>query len=560
MIAIEDIETFVLLFPNDEWSDTTNLHAETVVAQLRPNVSFTQFADSNLKTLSTRNANQDGTISGFLYVPDLNTNDGCYNISKQYVPSNVTRTANLPQTDYTLVALAPWINIECTFAYMRAARMAPVRALVFYQPGNDTTTPESTSEAWNLQDGGAWRTRHPFPVYALPGAMGSSLMHQLSLYSGNMTDVPYGHELTELPDVDIRDYVRLYTQIGLSTQTVLPTLWVYFLVVVAVLVICLGGISGLMHYVQRSRRNSLRRRVANGEIDLEALGIKRLRIPQADIDRLPLFIYVSEDEKSLPASPKQKEHFITIDQRNDFSGAPTAVPGSDSHIYDTLSSKELPTVELVPIDDKIPIPETTFVHKFLPYIQPTCAICLEDFESGISEIRELPCGHIFHPECIDTFLANNSSLCPMCKKSALPLGSCPTKITNAMVRRERNLRRIRTRVPVQNETVDVEAYGARRRIRELKANLRRTLPNSPSVTRGIQPMPLQPQPVFVAHPGTGRDQNVEGLSLELSRQDLVELRIRELQAGQIPIRDPDLNSQRHRPKWRQNLSKAFPGF
>ncbi|KAK0124041.1 hypothetical protein ONS95_009026 [Cadophora gregata] len=551
-MSINDIETFVLLFPNDEWSDTG--YDDSLVAQLRPNVSFTQFADDNLQTLSTRNANQDGTISGFLYVPDLNTDDACYNLTKQYAPANVTRTANLPQTDFTLVALAPWINVDCTFEYMAAARMAPVRALIFYQPGDDTTTPDSNSAAWDLQDGGAWRTHHPFPVYAIPGALGSSLMHQLSLYSGNMTEVPYGHEIAELPDVDVRDYVRLYTEIGLSTKTVLPTLWVYFLIVLAVLVICLGTISGLMHFVQRSRRKSLRRRVANGEVDLEALGIKRLRVPQKAIDRLPLFIYVSEDEKSFPASPQKEEHFVSMTHEDDFSGASTVV-GSDPRIYDMMSAKELATAELIPIDEKTPIPDSTLVHRFLPYVQPTCAICLEDFESGISEIRELPCGHIFHPECIDTFLANNSSLCPMCKKSALPIGFCPTIITNAMVRRERNLRRIRSRVSVQNEPRDVEAYGARRRVQDLRANIRK---HFLSPRQAVQPLPRQPQPVFVAHPGAGRDQGA--LSLELSGQDFVERRIRELQAGQIPIRDPDLVSERHKSKWRKNLSKAFPGF
>ena len=68
----------------------------------------------------------------------------------------------------------------------------------------------------------------------------------------------------------------------------------------------------------------------------------------------------------------------------------------------------------------------------------------------------------------------------------------------------------------------------------------------------IQPLPRQPQPVFVAHPGTGRDQP-DALSLELSRQDLVERRIRELQAGQVPIRDPDLVSERH-----QSKCKSYP--
>ncbi|KGG51847.1 hypothetical protein DI09_25p70 [Mitosporidium daphniae] len=43
-----------------------------------------------------------------------------------------------------------------------------------------------------------------------------------------------------------------------------------------------------------------------------------------------------------------------------------------------------------------------------------CPICIEDF-SIKSKVRELPCQHIFHPECIDAWLVNRASSCPMCK-------------------------------------------------------------------------------------------------------------------------------------------------
>jgi hypothetical protein len=82
----------------------------------------------------------------------------------------------------------------------------------------------------------------------------------------------------------------------------------------------------------------------------------------------------------------------------------------------------------------------------VPFTQPTCSICLDDFEHNQTIVRELPCSHIFHPDCIDSFLRDNSSLCPMCKKSALPQGYFVTDVTNAMVRRERLIRRIRERV------------------------------------------------------------------------------------------------------------------
>lgn len=43
-----------------------------------------------------------------------------------------------------------------------------------------------------------------------------------------------------------------------------------------------------------------------------------------------------------------------------------------------------------------------------------CAICVEDFQEG-SDVRVLPCDHVFHPKCVDEWLSNHSSLCPLCK-------------------------------------------------------------------------------------------------------------------------------------------------
>lgn len=46
----------------------------------------------------------------------------------------------------------------------------------------------------------------------------------------------------------------------------------------------------------------------------------------------------------------------------------------------------------------------------------TCAICVEDYRNG-ERVKELPCKHIFHPVCIDEWLINHSSLCPLCKEN-----------------------------------------------------------------------------------------------------------------------------------------------
>lgn len=42
-----------------------------------------------------------------------------------------------------------------------------------------------------------------------------------------------------------------------------------------------------------------------------------------------------------------------------------------------------------------------------------CCICLAKYENN-DELRELPCSHLFHRECVDKWLKINA-LCPLCK-------------------------------------------------------------------------------------------------------------------------------------------------
>ncbi|KAG9655140.1 hypothetical protein KCU64_g6742, partial [Aureobasidium melanogenum] len=51
-----------------------------------------------------------------------------------------------------------------------------------------------------------------------------------------------------------------------------------------------------------------------------------------------------------------------------------------------------------------------------------CSICTDDFETG-QDIRVLPCDHKFHPACIDPWLLNVSSTCPLCRIDLRPEGS-----------------------------------------------------------------------------------------------------------------------------------------
>lgn len=48
-------------------------------------------------------------------------------------------------------------------------------------------------------------------------------------------------------------------------------------------------------------------------------------------------------------------------------------------------------------------------------ISQTCSICLEEFTSD-SVLRELACRHVFHKSCVDPWLLDRCSLCPLCRK------------------------------------------------------------------------------------------------------------------------------------------------
>ncbi|KAK7959762.1 uncharacterized protein PG986_004616 [Apiospora aurea] len=48
-----------------------------------------------------------------------------------------------------------------------------------------------------------------------------------------------------------------------------------------------------------------------------------------------------------------------------------------------------------------------------------CSICTEDFHTG-DKLRKLPCGHLFHPACLDPWLCEQSRTCPLWYVWTLP--------------------------------------------------------------------------------------------------------------------------------------------
>ncbi|KAI1484457.1 hypothetical protein F5X96DRAFT_664128 [Biscogniauxia mediterranea] len=468
-MSLQAVRNVVLLFSNPSWSNGHSVPSTIIrnITALSSQIAYSEDYIGNITTLSTNYVpTSNGVIQGLLYVPDLNRDDSCYDLANEYIPANVTRQANLPTTNYKLIAIAPWISIECTRSFLASARSDPLRAMLVYLPGSGATQPpDADSLEWDLNDGDAWKSNNHYPVYAVTGAAGEVMMEQLSLYSGDLSEVPFASQINTTYSPNPDDYVRVWTELTVATKPSTLSLWAFVLIIIGVLLIVIGGTSLLMHCVQNRRRAALRRRVMRGEVNLEALGIKRLSVPMDHIQTFPLFTYNYDPPVSSPTSPKS---------------LPISLAKTRSEFDSKATTSRVDKAEVS-----------------LHY-QPTCLICLEDFESKKTIIRELSCGHIFHPECIDEFLSELSSLCPLCKASMLPPGHCP-KITNSMVRREVGTRRLRSRSVIS----DVES--GRRRLASLGESIKKYLSRTPPPPKPDEPVLLQEQPaVLQEQPVLGR--------------------------------------------------------
>lgn len=74
-----------------------------------------------------------------------------------------------------------------------------------------------------------------------------------------------------------------------------------------------------------------------------------------------------------------------------------------------MKGLELSVIESFPIFVYKDIEQQQKINKGLE-----CAVCISKFEEG-ETLRLLPeCDHVFHPQCIDVWLASHST-CPVCR-------------------------------------------------------------------------------------------------------------------------------------------------
>ncbi|GAA5823060.1 hypothetical protein JCM11251_007470 [Rhodosporidiobolus azoricus] len=137
----------------------------------------------------------------------------------------------------------------------------------------------------------------------------------------------------------------------------------------------------------------------------------------------------------VPLSAAAPQHVLTSHDSSSSSPAsssprsPPSTPLSPhSATYPPTSSAEATTSLPPPISIAVPPPGTA--GRGAEDEEESCPICFTEFEPG-DELRVLPCDqrHIFHTGCIDPWLLEVSSSCPLCRldlaSTAQPASSFP---------------------------------------------------------------------------------------------------------------------------------------
>ncbi|RAL00430.1 RING-H2 finger protein [Aspergillus ibericus CBS 121593] len=387
-------------------------------ASLNESSIFSLRLDSTVQTLSKQNAPDKSPIEGLLFVPLLDAQNRCNNATAPLIPANVTRLQGVTPFGTRMIGLAPWINDECTQAFLNASQHPRPDALVFFLPSNDDTKPPSANDpVWLLGGSAAWQSRNDFPVYAIPGAAGVTLMAQLSR-DGTMNQTALAQTQSGVS--------RLMAVIDIdSGGKKMPSIWGFILAILGTILVLTIILLLFYQLVHKRHQRELQRRLEAGEADLEQLAQHHVKIPPEFLETMPIYLYPGPDASDSGTQNEIapfREPLADIIEENEVEDATSQPPRVADDEPEKATDDE--PVRRPPQSATMSHPDAAYAQhqNRLSRLQTTCAICLDDYVPMLSRVRELPCGHIFHPPCIDTSLMQSSSLCPLCKKSVLPGG------------------------------------------------------------------------------------------------------------------------------------------
>ncbi|KAJ6190785.1 hypothetical protein N7519_000806 [Penicillium mononematosum] len=297
-------------------------------------------------------------------------------------------------SDTPLVGLAPWVTAECSLSFLSAAQKVGTHAMVFFQPSDNETgiPPDSNDSRWATNDGDKWRMDNNYPVYAISGPAGATLMNDLSWYSNKTPDTKRDKSTEDfaLQTETNRLFARIET--GKETEGASPSIWSFVLAIAGTVLILSIILMIIYRLVLRKRRAQLQRRVNAGQVDIEALALNQMTVPQEVVNKMPLYTYLEISPPAEPTLPQDNTLANPID--HDSGDKTNSVPPSENHHAQDEAGIQKPEAAIIKPGQN----ESCRSKYRLSHTQTTCAICLDDFVVGSSTVRELPCGHIFDPE------------------------------------------------------------------------------------------------------------------------------------------------------------------
>ncbi|KAG5358625.1 putative RING finger membrane protein [Yarrowia sp. B02] len=395
----------------------------------------------------------DMPLVQMLYIPSLDNKPQCN--PEWFTPTNYTQTQMQgPVSFVESAALIPFGSDECNQAFFESITSTSANTIVVAAEGPN----DPASSVQNISQ-------------LLPPGLGISIYgvefstaQMLGQWVEHSAEVPqstYYHNGDQGEPTVTRVGLRF---VPMQSNSSMPRLWVWVLAIVGSILVAVLTLSCILNFVQYKRRRELRSRLRNGEVDLEQLGFIGVSAPTDVISRLPEKVYHSGDS-----------HYETVTRKEGWT---------DRDLTKIKKKKWLSRRE------EGSAPE----HSLEGYSQSSCPICLDDYDENETVVLELPCRHIFHPDCIRPFLETRSCLCPLCKQSILPKGYLPpgVKITNVTVRRERMIRLGRDAESGRADFTLNGMLGALRRRQERNnPNLRG---NEVELEERVEEQPQEPQP------------------------------------------------------------------
>ncbi|EPX75139.1 ubiquitin-protein ligase E3 [Schizosaccharomyces octosporus yFS286] len=364
-----------------------SLLSEKSILDVPSNMSFA-FNSSSVLVLNDyyKKSDLDNVVTGYFYriAPTDNCNDTA---SLQASPSRTIYWDDVSDLQsFGLIALAPFD--KCAPNYAHRAMSDNADAILFYNASTYADS-ETNFDSFTRKISGSFLSN--LPMLLISHSYGLRFEDALTFYSApNIQLLPDNGMLVHKYG-DINAKARLGTPVYRGQGTFKTLSWFYILIAIIAGIFLIVSVYIILHFtgILSGFYRTLRRAGAP--------------IPQR----------FTTTRKKSKSSPVKKELLETFPVRLYTVSEPTL----PSATYQTTNDSAL---SLSGSENSKNDPALNEVRPVNHYDQNECTICLCDYSDDHKLYRELPCLHIYHPDCIDPYLLNISDKCPVCKQSVLP--------------------------------------------------------------------------------------------------------------------------------------------